>query len=125
MLSEDGCVWTATFEREYFEDASLINSQRKLLIFRKIVLPLIRTTLTLRGIMRINDFRPADDFDYMFNEVNYDDKRNVYKFFFCEYYSFEIGFDNLPSGDMKDMEIIDKQGSFWTVGKWKPAIKEC
>ncbi len=123
-LAEDGSAWTATFEREYFEDKSLINSHRRFLIFRKIVFPLIETTLTISGIRKINNFRPDDDFDYMFNEVSYDEKSNVYRFLFCENYSFEMEFDNLPSGNMKDMETIDKQGSFWTIGDWKPATKE-
>jgi hypothetical protein len=112
MLSENGSVWTAIFEREYFEETRLISSQRKFLNFRKIVFPLIETTITLKGIRKIDNFRLDDDFDYMFNDVSYDEKGNVYRFLFCENYSFEMGFDNLPSGNMKDMETIDKKGSF-------------
>ncbi len=112
-------VWTAVFEREFFENTKLMNFERKLLFFHKVTFPMVKTEFTLE---RIKTYKIEDKSNiqiYSFNECQV--KNNIYKLLFNEDMAITFTFNGMPKGGLTDQELLDKKGSYY---KWKNPFKK-
>lgn len=108
-------TWQAYFEREFLEDPSKIEYERKYLIFNKVSFPAVHSVFTLKGVKtcRVEDKSKIQK--YTFNECRIKD--STYRFIFCEDMSIYFTFNEKPAGNLKDHYFLEEKKSFLTIGK--------
>ena len=117
----DNGVWKATFEREFFEDPSVMTHKRKLFVFTKTTFPLAETELTLSGVKSYEIKDKARIAIFTFNECQIE--KNVASLYFCEDMKMTIEFNDRPQGKLVDHKLLDKTGSMFCTGR--TGFKEC
>ena len=101
------------FEREYFENESLRTYKPKLLFFQKVFYPLISSEMILESIKSLNIHDTAKIGIFTFNECQV--KQSKYQLQFCENMEISLEFKDKPIGSLKDLELLNKKGSFWSL----------
>ena len=114
-VDRDNGVWKATFEREFFEDPSVMTHERKLFVFTKTTFPLAETELTLGGIKSYEIEDKARIEIFTFNECRIE--KNVATLYFCEDMKMTIEFNERPQGKLVDLSLLDKTGSMYCTGR--------
>jgi hypothetical protein len=105
--------WEALFQRENF-DSDLTEETRFLFFFRKISTPLINTKLILRGVEKFQLTDLSNIGIYTFNK--YKKTKSGYDLEFCEEMNIKIDFMGEPSGELEDISISEKKGSYFSAG---------
>jgi hypothetical protein len=113
-MDREAGSWNASFEREYFEDASLLQSRRRLLLFTKYTFPLVMSKLVLREVASCGIEDKSRIGTYTFNECRLKDK--AYELVFCEDMKMTIRFKDRPYGELRDLSLLSKKGSFLALG---------
>ncbi|KPL07456.1 hypothetical protein AMJ85_09480 [candidate division BRC1 bacterium SM23_51] len=108
--------WTAIFSREYFEGKGAVEEDRKFLIFRHYTFPLVESVLTLHSVCDLKVKDRAGINEFTFNEVA--KIKDHYDLLFCENLRIRLRFDDEPRGELKDTRFLERQGGFWTLGKY-------
>jgi hypothetical protein len=101
------------FEREFFEEASLIKSERRFLT--RYSFPLAESVLELCGIPNFEAHDTQGIGIYMFNEIR--KNGSVYNLVFCENMSISISFIDQPKGKLNDIRLLPKEGKLFST--WK------
>jgi hypothetical protein len=104
--------WKASFEREFLEDPDLIHSARRLFIFTKYTFPLISSRLTLQDVAFYEIEDRSKIGTYIFDECRLNG--DVYEFRFCEDMRMIFRFHDEPHGELRDMDLLPKKGTFFT-----------
>jgi hypothetical protein len=99
------------FEREFFEDKTLMKYEPKLFIFTKATFPLAESELILQNIDRIKIRDGSKIGIYTFNECRI--SKNKYLMNYCEDMDIEIIFKEYPKGKFLDNNLLNKQGTMW------------
>lgn len=109
-VNESEGTWCVKFEREFFEDPTLMKSAPFLFIFTKYTFPHVESQLKLKGIKNYKIIDKSNIGTYTFNECQRHNK--VYKLLFCENMEMEITFGEHPSGQLNDLTLLNKEGSY-------------
>ncbi|MCP4259353.1 MAG: hypothetical protein GY774_17860 [Planctomycetes bacterium] len=115
QYNEAAGAWEAPFEREYLEDPSKIEYERKYLIFNKVSFPAVHSVLSLEGVKTYHLEDKSKIQKFRFNECQI--KNNTYKFAFCENMDIYFTFNEKPKGNFKDCYFLKERKSFLTIGK--------
>jgi hypothetical protein len=103
----------AFFEREFFEDLSLLHSEPRLFIFTKHTFPFISSQLTLQDVVSYEIEDESQIGTYTFNECRLND--DAYELYFCEKLKIILRFKDKPRGELCDLNLSAKKGSFYTI----------
>ncbi|MHC4642590.1 MAG: hypothetical protein ACYS32_13170 [Planctomycetota bacterium] len=110
-VGEEVGVWNGRFEREFFEDPSLMNYQPKLFIFVKATFPLADSELTFNGITSYSIEDKSRIGIYHFNECKITGE--FVTLLFCEDMKMILTFKDKPQGRLVDHKLMDKTGSIY------------
>jgi hypothetical protein len=113
-MDQEAGSWNASFEREYFEDAGLLLSRRRLLVFTKYTFPFVMSRLVLREVASCGIEDKSRIGTYTFNECRLKDK--AYELVFCEDMKMTIQFKDRPCGELRDLSLLSKKGAFLALG---------
>ena len=111
QVDENAGVWRGRFEREFFEDPSLIKHESKFLILVKGTFPLADSELRLDGVKSYEIQDKSKIGIYTFNECKIVD--GVATLFFCEDMKMIVTFRGCPSGSLIDHKLLDKRSAFY------------
>ena len=108
----EGRKWTGVFKREFFEDPTLIETNRKFIIFSRHTFPMVETVLTLDEVANITVSDKAKIEVFTFNECQHQSTK--YRLIFCEDMEIVIEFVSQPKGHFRDIKLLDEKGSMLT-----------
>ena len=109
-------VWSACFEREFFEDKRLCSLDKDWIVLKKYSFPLCDTFLELRNVKTLTCIDKSRIGIYTFNECVPND--GGYDFYFCEDMTISLRFAGSPSGIFRDRKLLDTRGAFWSFRDW-------
>ncbi len=114
QIDQANGTWKARFEREFFEDPSVMTHERKFFVFTKTTFPLVESELTFKGFSRcqIDDKSRIEIFT--FNECRID--KNIATLHFCEDMRITVEFVDKPQGKLADLRLLDKPGTMYVPG---------
>ncbi len=104
--------WRGVFIREFFEDASLI-SERRGIFGTKFSFPMAESVLELDNISSCDVVDKSSIGKYTFNECQA--TQGKYRFLFCEDMEIVVTFREKPSGQLRDIRLLDERGSYFTL----------
>ncbi len=104
--------WTISFEREFFENPNLMQTKLCFFILTKHFFPLITSKLTFYNVLSYQIEDKSHIGKYMFNKCQIKD--DIYELSFCEDMRMLLKFKNKPSGELRDLHLLQKKGSFFT-----------
>jgi hypothetical protein len=105
--------WKASFEREFFEEPSLMRSESRLIVFTKRTFPLISSQLTLQDVASYEIKDQSGIGRYSFNVCHFNG--SAYELWFCENMRMIVRFKDKPHGELRDLNLLAKEGSFFAL----------
>lgn len=112
-------IWRAKFEREFWEDPALMHSAPKLFVFTRTSFPIAMCEFTLREVASYEVRDRSRIGRYYFNECVL--TKHGYELRFCEDMDMIFKFRDQARGELRDIKLLEKTGSFLS---WRNPLRK-